>query len=310
MENTGFVKLYRRLRQWGWYKEPYTKVVYIHLLLLAQYGEAEFRGVTLRPGQAVATLQEIASDNGISVQNVRTAVKRLKATGEITVKRFPRFNIYTLNCYDSCRGGGQGGQPGGDRAATGEPHSHRGRTQDEEEEKESFIPPTVREVKEYCGERKNDVDPDKFVSFYSSNGWRVGKNPMRDWRASVRSWERNALSEADKRRGRGGAGRSGGGSGSGGYPGGGGAGRSGGLAGSGDYPGGGGAAGSGGLAGSGGYAGGGGAGRSGGAAESGGYVGGGRPDGLPRGRNVLATGPRGGGDMLCQDWGRLFEEEE
>ena len=54
-----------------------------------------------------------------------------------------------------------------------------------------FTPPTVEEVKAYCAERKNNVDAQRFVDYYTSNGWQVGKNKMRDWRAAVRTWERN-----------------------------------------------------------------------------------------------------------------------
>lgn len=54
-----------------------------------------------------------------------------------------------------------------------------------------FTPPTVDEVKSYCAERMNCVDPERFVDFYASKGWLVGKQKMRDWRAAVRSWERS-----------------------------------------------------------------------------------------------------------------------
>lgn len=53
-----------------------------------------------------------------------------------------------------------------------------------------FTPPTLEEVEKYCLERKNGINPAKFMSYYESNGWRVGgKSPMRDWKAAVRSWE-------------------------------------------------------------------------------------------------------------------------
>ena len=52
-----------------------------------------------------------------------------------------------------------------------------------------FVPPTVEEVRSYCQERGNCVDPQRFVDYYSSNGWMVGKNKMKDWRAAVRTWE-------------------------------------------------------------------------------------------------------------------------
>ena len=55
-----------------------------------------------------------------------------------------------------------------------------------------FKPPTVDEVRVYCAERKNGVDPQRFVDYYTSNGWKVGKSPMKDWKAAVRNWEKNS----------------------------------------------------------------------------------------------------------------------
>lgn len=54
-----------------------------------------------------------------------------------------------------------------------------------------FTAPALEEVKEYCAERKNNVDAERFIDYYTANGWKVGKNPMKDWKAAVRSWERN-----------------------------------------------------------------------------------------------------------------------
>ena len=53
------------------------------------------------------------------------------------------------------------------------------------------IPPTLEAVREYCKERRNSVDPEKFYDFYASKGWMVGKNKMKDWKAAVRTWERS-----------------------------------------------------------------------------------------------------------------------
>ena len=62
-----------------------------------------------------------------------------------------------------------------------------------------FVPPTVEEVSEYCFERRNNVDAQCFVDFYSSKGWYVGKSKMRDWKASVRTWERKERSNNQSR---------------------------------------------------------------------------------------------------------------
>ena len=61
-----------------------------------------------------------------------------------------------------------------------------------------FTAPTVEQVKTYCTERGNRIDPQKFVDYYSANGWRVGRNPMKDWRAAVRTWEKNDRERSPK----------------------------------------------------------------------------------------------------------------
>lgn len=53
-----------------------------------------------------------------------------------------------------------------------------------------FEPPTLQEVEHYCQKRKNEVDAQKFIDFYQSKGWMVGRNKMKDWQASIRTWER------------------------------------------------------------------------------------------------------------------------
>lgn len=60
----------------------------------------------------------------------------------------------------------------------------------DKDERKRFAPPTLSEVSDYCKERKNSVDPERFVDFYSAKGWKVGNQPMKDWKAAVRTWER------------------------------------------------------------------------------------------------------------------------
>ena len=54
-----------------------------------------------------------------------------------------------------------------------------------------FVPPTIEEVIAYCKERGSDVDPQRWHAYYTSNGWKVGRNRMVDWKAAVRTWEKN-----------------------------------------------------------------------------------------------------------------------
>lgn len=62
-----------------------------------------------------------------------------------------------------------------------------------------FKKPSVEEVQAYCEERQNSIDPEEFVDFYESKGWVVGKSPMKDWKAAVRTWEKNSYGRQNSR---------------------------------------------------------------------------------------------------------------
>lgn len=66
-----------------------------------------------------------------------------------------------------------------------------GNVKDKKENTKEKARPTLDEVRAYCQERNNGVDPDRWFNYYTANGWKVGKNPMKDWKACVRTWERN-----------------------------------------------------------------------------------------------------------------------
>ena len=55
--------------------------------------------------------------------------------------------------------------------------------------KKFFVKPTLEEVKDYCLERNNSIDPESFIDFYESKGWMIGKSKMKDWKAAIRNWE-------------------------------------------------------------------------------------------------------------------------
>ena len=61
---------------------------------------------------------------------------------------------------------------------------------DKEYKRKRFTRPTFEEVEQYCYERKYKVNAQRFLDYYDSNGWKVGRNPMKDWKAAVRNWER------------------------------------------------------------------------------------------------------------------------
>lgn len=62
----------------------------------------------------------------------------------------------------------------------------------------TFRPPTLQEVREYCEARGNGISAERFIDHYSANGWKVGRAQMKDWKATVRNWERNEFNDKKK----------------------------------------------------------------------------------------------------------------
>lgn len=63
-------------------------------------------------------------------------------------------------------------------------------------ENRRFTPPSLEDVTEYCKERNNGIDPQHFIDFYASKGWKVGNQPMKDWKACIRTWEQRDKGKA------------------------------------------------------------------------------------------------------------------
>lgn len=66
--------------------------------------------------------------------------------------------------------------------------------------RKQFVKPTLSEIEQYCIERNNNVNAEQFFDYYESNGWKVGKNSMKDWKACVRTWERNGYDKPIKKK--------------------------------------------------------------------------------------------------------------
>lgn len=62
--------------------------------------------------------------------------------------------------------------------------------------KKTFVKPTIEEVEEYVREKGYAVDAESFISFYESNGWKVGSNPMKSWRAAVTTWQKRIVNDS------------------------------------------------------------------------------------------------------------------
>lgn len=92
----GYIKVHRQMLQWGWYKDPVVKVLFLHLLLTASFKDAEWMGRTIKAGQVVTSYASLSDELGFSVKQIRTALKKLKKTGEVASEGTNKYTVITL----------------------------------------------------------------------------------------------------------------------------------------------------------------------------------------------------------------------
>lgn len=92
----GYIKLFRKMMEWEWYKDVNTKAVFLHILLNANYEFQRYRGQEIFKGQMLTSVAKISEETGLSTREVRTALDHLKATNEIKVKATNRGTLITV----------------------------------------------------------------------------------------------------------------------------------------------------------------------------------------------------------------------
>lgn len=101
---TGWIKLHKSLRDWGWKDSPKHMAVFIDLLLTAQYKSGEYRGVKMKPGQFTTSLEKISFRTGVSIQSIRTVLKDLKSTQEVTHSTTSKYTMISITNWEKYQG--------------------------------------------------------------------------------------------------------------------------------------------------------------------------------------------------------------
>lgn len=96
----GFVKIYRKIKEWGWYSHPATKDLFIHLLLECNHKPFNFMGYSIDRGSVVVGRKKLSKELGFSERKIRTALNNLKTTNEVTIKTTSKFSIISIVNYE------------------------------------------------------------------------------------------------------------------------------------------------------------------------------------------------------------------
>lgn len=104
MLENGYIRVYRSLLVWEWYRDINTCRLFLHLLLTANYRPEQWKGIEIQRGQRVVTLLKLTEETGLTEREVRTAMEHLKATGEVTSRSTPKYTVLTIKNYDRYQG--------------------------------------------------------------------------------------------------------------------------------------------------------------------------------------------------------------
>ena len=219
----GYFALYRKIQDHPFYKEKrvFSKYeAWIDLLMDARHKK--------KPKQIVIGMRTIECGYGQSIKSLRTMGERwgwtakkvsrfldllenmgqirhenVTVTTRITILNYSKYDTTGNRCdTDMSHDGNTRETQGKHEWDTNKHDKHENHNKHENnigetptpkktKPQKKFIKPTIEEIKEYCIERKNNIDPETFYDFYETSNWMRGKNKIKDWKACVRTWERN-----------------------------------------------------------------------------------------------------------------------
>ena len=105
--NKGWIKLHRKFTEWEWYADSNTKSLFLHILLKCNHEEKKWHGETVKSGQIIIGIENLGKEIGLTRQQARTSLNRLKSTSEITSKSTNKFSILTVVNWENYQNNNQ-----------------------------------------------------------------------------------------------------------------------------------------------------------------------------------------------------------
>lgn len=204
--NNGWIKLHRSLLDWEWYSDVNVRLVFIHCLLMANCQDTKYKGRLIKRGSFATGLETLAKQTGLTIPQIRVTLNKLKMTNDIAIETSPKGSVISITNYDKYQSNSKQdskqianeiadeSQTDSKRIASNK--NNKNIENDKKEEKDTIVskkkdkPSGLLPV--YFQFMILGLTPDKailkaekFYSHYQSNGWKVSKNPMKDWKAAT-----------------------------------------------------------------------------------------------------------------------------
>ena len=206
-----YVKLFRKIINWRWFTDVNTCHLFIVCVLKANWKAGYWKGQPYDRGQFYTSLESLSEISGLSVQEVRTSLKKLKSTNDLTDISTNRNRLITVVNYDSYQSKQQGLQQASNKQATNEQQASNNSIRiyknnknnknidlDLDLDRETASPrddyslskPSLEDIDNYAKARQSVVDPKRFFDYYNNQDWTIKGEPISNWRAVFQSWEK------------------------------------------------------------------------------------------------------------------------
>lgn len=209
----GFVQLHRKITDSWITEDPMALALWVRILVEATHKSRKvfYKGANydLKPGDLLFGLNRWSEKTGISREVIRKRIDMMESDGMITRSKHPKISIVSItNWHDyQCANTVTTRKQHADNTLTTlSEHKYNNVNNENNEDnvkdigkRKRFAPPQVQDVSSYFAEQgSTPQEAQKFVDFYESKGWMVGKSKMKDWKASARNWIRRNKSDDAK----------------------------------------------------------------------------------------------------------------
>lgn len=204
--NNGWIKLHRSLLDWEWYSDMNVRVVFIHCLLKANCKDVKYKGKDILRGSFATGLELLSRETGLTIAQIRVTLNKLKMTSEITIQTSAEGSIISITNYDLYQSNDKqndkpiASETTNEQQTNDKPIASNNNNKNDKNDKNKEKDTIVSKKKDkpsgllpvYFQFMILGLTPDKailkaekFYSHYQSNGWKVSKNPMKDWKAAT-----------------------------------------------------------------------------------------------------------------------------
>lgn len=201
----GYVKLFRSIDQWEWYQDTNTKSIFIHCLIRANHKSKKWKGKVIEPGMFVTSYSKLSDELNLTISQIRVGISHLKMTGEIAHQMTNKFSIITVTKWgdyqvltyeDDTQNNKQ------ERTQIATNKNDKNIKKNKNNTNTGFSIPLLDDVVSYIRENNFNVDANSFMDYYTSTGWLIsGKTKMKDWKSTIRNWDRrNANKKNDNKK--------------------------------------------------------------------------------------------------------------